>query len=70
MRSIVPAIVLSVILLVLVGPAVSAMGVPVVETAKTIVAPQTVVLPAWGYLLLGANLVVAGGLAVFPFVAK
>lgn len=70
MRSIAPAIFLSFLLLLVVGPVVSAMGVPVAEAATAVDASQTVALPVWAYLLLGVNLVVAGGLAAFPFLAK
>lgn len=70
MRSIVPAILLSVLLLLLVAPVVSAMGVPATESAKAIIAPQSVALPVGGYLLLGINFVVAGGLAALPFLSK
>ncbi len=70
MRSIVPAIFLSFLLLILVSPVVSAMGVPAVEATPAVAASQPVLLPVWGYILLGVNLLVAGGLAAFPFLTR
>jgi hypothetical protein len=68
MRSI--AIVLSILLLVVVGPVVSAMGVPTADVVQTTADVQTISLPAWGYALLGVNLLVAGVLAALPFLSK
>jgi len=70
MRSIVPAILCSLLLILIVVPVVSATGVPAAAVAKVIAAPPTIALPTWGYALLGVNLVVAGGLAALPFLSK
>lgn len=69
MRSLIVSLCLSFALLVLMSPVASAMGGAAPEaTAAVAPAIETIVLPAWAYVLLAVNLLVAAVMTLLPFV--
>ncbi len=70
MKTVIIALLFSILLLVGASPVASAFASR--ETIAMVVAvdASTATLPIWGYGVLAVNLLIAGLLAAFPFIAR